>query len=214
MGKCLIIKGADFSAVAADQVNIQDPKVVITVVASPAGGGTTAGTGSYTPGQTITISATPSAGYDFVQWNDGNTNATRNIVVGNSAVTYTAEFQEQVEIINTVDGAYLNGSGNVTGEGQTAYALYQILFYKSNVPSIRIYKKTAGVESSSVIVYAVYSGIDANNRGTGMVSKKTASSSSEEINDIVDTSVNKYIGVAWYKRQPSSYPVVTKNETE
>lgn len=214
MGKCLIIKGADFSAVAAEQVTIQDPKVVITVVASPAGGGTTAGTGSYTPGQTITISATPSAGYDFVQWNDGNTNATRTIVVGNSAETYTAEFMTQVELISSVNGAYINSSGDVIGEDSPKYDNYSVLYYKSNVTKVRLYKQNAGVSGASVCTYALFSGVDANNRGTGIVSHGTAVNLTDEVDVIIDTSINKYIGVNWNQTIPGSYPVITAYENE
>lgn len=93
MGKILIIKGADFSAVAVGKVDPSINKVSINVVASPSGGGTTTGSGSYAEGSQVTISATPSSGYSFVRWNDGNTNATRTITVGASAKIYTAIFE-------------------------------------------------------------------------------------------------------------------------
>lgn len=93
MGKILIIKGADFSAVAVGKADPIINKVSITVVASPSGGGTTTGSGNYAEGSQVTISATPSSGYLFVQWNDGNTNATRTITVGALAKTYTAIFE-------------------------------------------------------------------------------------------------------------------------
>lgn len=94
MGKILIIKGADFSAVAVSKVEPIIGKVVITVVANPAGGGTVTGGGSYEEGMSIEISATAASGYRFVQWSDGNTNATRTITVGSSSKTYTATFED------------------------------------------------------------------------------------------------------------------------
>lgn len=193
MGKCLIIKGADFSAVSAEQVTIEDPRVVITVVASPVGGGTTTGTGSYDVGDTVTITATPAEGYIFKQWSDGDTNATRTIVVGNSAETYTAEFAQAVELINTINGAYLNGSGVVTGEGNPSYSSYHTKFYKVNVNSVRITCTKTGTGGQSVAPWVLYSGVDADNRGTGFV-QRSNTSIGDTINDVVDTSVNKYIG--------------------
>ena len=192
MGKCLIIKGADFSAVSAEQITIEDPRVVITVVASPMGGGTTTGTGSYLPGQSITISATPSAGYDFVQWNDGNTNPTRTIVVGNSAETYTAEFAQPIELLTTVDGAYLNGSGEV----QNA-ASFHVHFYKVSVDSVRITCANSGVASpSATSIYALYSGVDENGYGTGLISRGAVASVGDSFDQVVDTSTYKYIGTS------------------
>lgn len=40
----------------------------------------------------VTITATPKAGYHFVQWNDGNTNATRTITNIKEAKTFIATF--------------------------------------------------------------------------------------------------------------------------
>lgn len=68
-------------------------KIAITVIASPEGGGTVAGSGEYDYESIVEISATPSKGYRFVQWSDGETNETRQITVGPEATTYTAEFE-------------------------------------------------------------------------------------------------------------------------
>ncbi len=55
--------------------------------------GTVSGSGSYLADLTVSISATPSTGYRFLQWNDGNTQNPRPLtVVGNA--TYTAQFEE------------------------------------------------------------------------------------------------------------------------
>ena len=83
MGKILVIKGADFSAVAVGRVTLTG-KTTVIVLASPTGGGTVTGGGSYDEGQKITISATPASGYSFVRWSDGNTQATRTITVGST----------------------------------------------------------------------------------------------------------------------------------
>lgn len=102
MGKTLIIKGADFSSVAVGTTPItpsepsEPTKATITLNVSPSGGGTVSGGGSYDIGSTVSISAVAASGYTFVRWNDGNTNATRNVSVS-SNVTYTAIFEAEQE---------------------------------------------------------------------------------------------------------------------
>ncbi len=64
----------------------------LTVNANDAAMGSTTGGGSYTHGQTATLTATPAAGHHFVQWNDGNTQNPRTVTVTANA-TYTATFE-------------------------------------------------------------------------------------------------------------------------
>lgn len=63
----------------------------LTVIAGT--GGTVSGGGSYNYGATATLKATPSAGYNFVKWSDGNTNASRTVIVTRNA-TYLAIFKQ------------------------------------------------------------------------------------------------------------------------
>lgn len=63
----------------------------LTVIAGT--GGTVSGSGTYNYGATATLKATPSAGYHFVKWSDGNTNASRTVTVTGNA-TYTATFEQ------------------------------------------------------------------------------------------------------------------------
>ncbi len=65
----------------------------LTVVANNPAWGTVTGSGNYVTGEEVTITATPNEGYYFDQWNDGDTNATRIVVVTENA-TYTANFAE------------------------------------------------------------------------------------------------------------------------
>lgn len=78
------------------------PTVTVTPVAGP--GGTVSGGGTVTIERndtpyTTTITATPNIGYHFVQWSDGNTNASRTITISESdlsghvgSAVYTAQF--------------------------------------------------------------------------------------------------------------------------
>ena len=82
--------------------------------------------GNYDAGASVTIIATPDAGYIFDQWSDGNTNATRTITM-DADVTLTASFKEASStqytltisagaggtVNETVNGSYPEGT-NVT----------------------------------------------------------------------------------------------------
>lgn len=63
-----------------------------TLTVTAGAGGTVSGSGTYNYGATATLKATPSAGYHFVKWSDGNTNASRTVTVTGNA-TYTATFE-------------------------------------------------------------------------------------------------------------------------
>ena len=52
----------------------------------------------YAAGTSVTIGCKPKSGYRFVQWNDGNTNSERTVVV-NSDITYTATVVKTYRII-------------------------------------------------------------------------------------------------------------------
>lgn len=64
-----------------------------TLTVTAGAGGTVSGSGTYNYGATVTLKATPSAGYHFVKWSDGNTNASRTVTVTGNA-TYTATFEQ------------------------------------------------------------------------------------------------------------------------
>lgn len=64
-----------------------------TLTVTAGAGGTVSGSGTYNYGATATLKATPSAGYHFVKWSDGNTNASRTVTVTGDA-TYTATFEQ------------------------------------------------------------------------------------------------------------------------
>lgn len=64
-----------------------------TLTVTAGAGGTVSGGGTYNYGATATLKATPSAGYHFVKWSDGNTNASRTVTVTGNA-TYTATFEQ------------------------------------------------------------------------------------------------------------------------
>lgn len=94
----------------------------ITVSANPTEGGTVTGDGTYTYGQTCTVSVTTNEGYDFVNWTEnGNvvsTNADYSFIV-NANRDLVANFESQpVDIKINIDPA---DAAQVTGEGTYHY---------------------------------------------------------------------------------------------
>ncbi len=69
----------------------QIQRYTITVLANNDSWGNVTGGGTYDAGSSVTIRALPYSGHDFLQWNDGNTEATRTITVTGNA-TYIATF--------------------------------------------------------------------------------------------------------------------------
>lgn len=68
------------------------PTYTIGATANNSGYGSVTGGGTYNAGTAVTLTATPYAGYKFVQWSDGVTNSTRSVTASSNA-TYTAQFR-------------------------------------------------------------------------------------------------------------------------
>jgi hypothetical protein len=86
----------------------------IEVISDHPDWGTVAGGGTYYYGDTIEISATPNLGFEFLGWNDGNTDNPRTIVVTESQ-TFTAHFSIIQCVIKTE--ALPEDAGTVEGGG-------------------------------------------------------------------------------------------------
>lgn len=71
------------------------PTFTVTAVANDITMGTVTGGGSYTEGSTVTLTAMPNNGYEFLNWSNGATTTSIDIVVV-SDTTLTAFFQEIV----------------------------------------------------------------------------------------------------------------------
>ncbi len=59
--------------VSATTLEAQDPTYTVTVSASDPSMGTVSGGGTYRAGETCTVTATPNAGFEFVNWSNGET---------------------------------------------------------------------------------------------------------------------------------------------
>ena len=76
--------------------------------------GTVSGGGSFGHNAAVTISATPAAGYHFVQWNDGNTDNPRTIIATENAF-YIAQFAINSYTVSVSSGSPMLGT--VSGAG-------------------------------------------------------------------------------------------------
>lgn len=96
--------------VSEDEGKVEDDSTTytLTVEASPAEGGTVEGSGTYSPGQMVEISAVAKSGYRFSAWNDGDTDANRTVTVTGDA-TYTATF------VSTATGDDGDDDGGLAG---------------------------------------------------------------------------------------------------
>ena len=96
----------------------QAQSYTITATADPTTGGTVSGGGTFNYGQSCTLTATPAANYDFVNWTKNgqqvSTNATYTFTVTESAA-YVAHFQLQSFVITTA--ANPTNGGTLTGDG-------------------------------------------------------------------------------------------------
>ncbi len=100
---------ANFEANAANQYTL-------TVVSNNPVWGTVTGGGAYTAGSTALLTATPNEGYHFVEWNDGDTNATRTVTVNGNA-SYIATFAVTIQQYTLTVLSANEAMGTVTGGG-------------------------------------------------------------------------------------------------
>ena len=92
----------------------------VSVMANPTNGGTVSGDGAYQLGQSCTVTATPNAGYTFVNWmENGNVVSTNAVytfnVTGNHYLT--ANFQAQPQNYTVSVSSNPTNGGTVTGGG-------------------------------------------------------------------------------------------------
>lgn len=118
--------------------------------------GTVTGGGSYLSGNTATLTATAKTGYRFVQWSDGNTNATRTVTVtGNKTYTATFEVDETVYFtaLITASGASGNDAVRLTKDAagtqnwnDTNFSVGETLYYYAKAGSGRVIWKVEATQ--------------------------------------------------------------------
>ena len=105
------------------EINVYD----VTLIAE---NGSVVGAGKYSHGSEITIIATPDEGYHFVRWSDGNTSATRTIIV-TSNITLSAEFKINIyDVILTAENGTVFGAGKYSHNSSITFAVVAHEGYK------------------------------------------------------------------------------------
>ena len=98
------------------------PMHTITVIANPAEGGTVVGGGTYQEGQTCTVTATPAAGYTFINWTENDeevsADASYSFTVDGDR-TLVANFSIESYVIAATTEP--EAGGTVTGTGTYEY---------------------------------------------------------------------------------------------
>jgi len=109
----------------------------VTLSSNPSAGGTTSGGGTFNPGSSVTVTATPSAGYTFANWTEGATvvstsasyaftiGANRTLVANFAINTYTLTISATNGNVakNPDQGSYNYGSAVIlTATPATGYA--------------------------------------------------------------------------------------------
>jgi uncharacterized repeat protein (TIGR01451 family) len=83
---------ANNNAATTVTVGSSSETAVLTLVASPANGGSVSGGGTFPVGSQQQISATANSGWSFTHWQDANTQNPRTVTVPSGGATYTAYF--------------------------------------------------------------------------------------------------------------------------
>ena len=84
--------GSDNGGTGSDGGGSSVQKYTLTVTSADTQMGSVTGGGEYEAGTQATVTAVANSGYQFKQWSDGNTSATRSVTV-NSNLTLTATFE-------------------------------------------------------------------------------------------------------------------------
>ena len=86
--------GSDNGGTGSDGGGSSVQKYTLTVTSADSQMGSVTGGGEYEAGTQATVTAVANSGYQFKQWSDGNTSATRSVTV-NSNLTLTATFEAE-----------------------------------------------------------------------------------------------------------------------
>lgn len=105
-----------FNSLSANQTqNFTSNQFTVTTASSPAGGGSTAGGGTYSSGASVTVTATPNAGYSFVNWTENSTQVSTS-----ASYTFTLSANRTLTANFAVTQYTVATSSNPSGGGVTA----------------------------------------------------------------------------------------------
>ena len=89
----------------------------VTTSSNPATGGTTTGNGTFDSGSPVTVTATPSAGYRFVNWSEGGNSVSTNATYTFSISANRALSANFIRTFTVTTSASPTAGGTTTGSG-------------------------------------------------------------------------------------------------
>lgn len=116
-------------------------RFTLSLIAEPAVGGSVEGAGTYEEGKSVTLRAMPNDGYEFKEWSDGNTSATRAISI-NANQTLTAYFTKKtVEPTDPVDTnpVFCDVNGDKVVDDEDVRSIRQAYVNRESVTNIKAY---------------------------------------------------------------------------
>ena len=90
----------------------------INATPNPAEGGTVSGGGAYAEGATCTLTATPAAGYTFINWTENG-----EVVSTEAEYSFTVTGARTL-VANFAEGIYIGDGGNATSQYLPSYSFY------------------------------------------------------------------------------------------
>ena len=95
------------------------PMFNVSLSADPVSGGSTSGSGEYPKDKEISISASPSIGYVFSEWSDGETDPSRTLIVDKD-ITLSAKFEVEESVV--IDDGALPGLFSVSEDEKVRFS--------------------------------------------------------------------------------------------
>ena len=150
----------------------QISNIIISTSASPSAGGTTSGDGSKTCGSSVTVTATPNACYNFVNWTEGGTPvsssasytftaiANRTLVANFSQINYTISTSASPSAGGTTSGGGSKSCGSSVTVTATPNACYSFVNWTEGgtpVSSSASYTFTASANRTLVANFSQFS---------------------------------------------------------
>ena len=145
----------------SDSTNQIEPTPVVTYdvsISSTEGGSVNTQSGTYNAGTVLTITATPNDGYEFIGWTGSNETSMEIMIVVNSDIQLTANFQLIPSIEFTVTTSA--GVGGIVSEGGTFSSGTVISVVATPTEGYKFTGWTGSSETSSVLTITISSDLN------------------------------------------------------
>ena len=186
---CFDYEGTNAHKWFIDDVRVEEVEVTqytITASASPSSGGTVTGGGTYNEGASVTLTATPNTGYNFVNWTKNGTQVSTNATYTFTATsdgTYVANFQmtgtqltvyPSATVINNTIPMYVYYFDDFTRAQHIMPASELTTMSGSQITAIKYYTNSTNIPYSTVSEIDFYLKEVSGTTLTNLVDKSTA----------------------------------------